>query len=345
MLGKAFRWGRADGHARLRSGSYLKLTALYWGLLLVAALFRSLVAALLLVAVTVWRTRFKYRWARGIGKYLLIPAAHLSQHLTQSLGWVTGLGPGGVIEVSRRRLRRLRPTPSAPVRTDPLTGNGSVVVIAAVPLHDVGGGSRGSQIAQELASRGYHVVYVYRYDADESVDLGLRFVHPLLEEYRFDAFDVNGFLARLGIDPKIAICELPHRDHLAPLQILGRHGYRVVYDLIDDWADPALGGWWYKPEVEAEIIGLAEACTASAQSLVEKLSRRTDRVVVEVANAVNTRIFDGGSRPVPSDLPAGEGPVFEYHGSLYGNWFDWGALASVAEAFPHARLVLIGDEK
>ncbi|NNC93833.1 MAG: glycosyltransferase [Acidimicrobiia bacterium] len=36
--------------------------------------------------------------------------------------------------------------------------------------------------------------------------------------------------------------------------------------------------------------------------------------------------------------------MLSYHGSLYGDWFDWEALRSVAEAFPDARVQVIGDE-
>jgi hypothetical protein len=39
----------------------------------------------------------------------------------------------------------------------------AVVVMAAVPLHDIGGGSRAAQIAFELVRRGYHVIYVFGY--------------------------------------------------------------------------------------------------------------------------------------------------------------------------------------
>ena len=34
-----------------------------------------------------------------------------------------------------------------------------------------------------------------------------------------------------------------------------------------------------------------------------------------------------------------------YHGSLYGDWFDWESLRRVAEVNPEAAIVLIGDDK
>ncbi|HKZ19044.1 MAG TPA: hypothetical protein VJQ57_02930, partial [Acidimicrobiia bacterium] len=116
----------------------------------------------------------------------------------------------------------------------------------------------------------------------------------------------------------------------------------VVYDLIDDWSDSALGGSWYQARVESALIDRADHLIASAPSLVKSLEARAGRQVTLVPNAVNARLFDyrrTWSRP--TDLP--DGPIFEYHGSLYGDWFDWKAVGRVAEAFPDASVVLVGD--
>jgi glycosyltransferase involved in cell wall biosynthesis len=229
-------------------------------------------------------------------------------------------------------------------RKDPIMGAGSLVVLAAVPIHDVGGGSRGSQIAQEAVSRNMHVTYVSRFDAAESVDLGLRFIHPRLEEMGIGDFDAEAFLVRDPQGPRIALVEFPHRDYKPIVEALWNNGFRIVYDLIDDWDDATLGGWWYDHEFVEWLVAHTHVLTASAPSLVRSLRETTGRDVIEVPNGVNARIFDiDAQRPVPRDLPAGDGPLFEYHGSLYGNWFDWSAVAGIARAFPEARIVLIGD--
>ena len=51
----------------------------------------------------------------------------------------------------------------------------AVVILAAVPLHDIGGGSRAAQFAFALLSSGFHVTYVAMHGTQESVDLGLRY--------------------------------------------------------------------------------------------------------------------------------------------------------------------------
>lgn len=462
MAVKARSWGEADGINRVRTGAYLRVILAYWLTPLVAlmvALWRPLWGLAILVAflgLVAYRTRFKFRWVPGAGKWLLVPLAHIRQQLAQSHGWLEGFGVSNLIgKVAGRALRPIRrllpdsmfatvagerravrhnvdviveaakvsrwledtpdtyrvgdvtPRPGisivqgaverrpglepviAPVavslaedlkaeldaeipkdpaaayamlrqsghryylrpspggqsfRRDRIAGSASLVVLAAVPLHDVGGGSRAAQIAQEAASRGVHVTYISRFDAAETVDLGLRFIHPELEETSLDDFDIEAYLSRDPAHPRLVVVEFPHRDYRPILEGLGAAGFRVIYDVIDDWSDQTLGGWWYDRPFAEWLIARANALTASAPVLVRSLREQSGRDVVEVPNGVNARAFGGrADYPIPPDLPSGDGPVFEYHGSLYGDWFDWPALTRVAEAFPQARIVLIGD--
>jgi glycosyltransferase involved in cell wall biosynthesis len=239
------------------------------------------------------------------------------------------------------------PPTGAPVsRTDPIShAAGSAVVLALVPMHDIGGGSRGAQLALELLRQGWHVTYVAAYGTAESQDLGLRFVHPDLEQHRAGDLDVAALVRRVQVDERLLICEAPLPGYLEPARWLGQAGYRVVYDLIDDWTAPSLGGDWYDEAVERAFTELADVLAGSAPDLVERLEKAMPgRPVLLVPNAVNADIFGGGPGAEPDDLPPGDGPLLGYHGSLYGDWFDWEALRGVAEAFPDARVVVIGDE-
>ncbi len=235
-------------------------------------------------------------------------------------------------------------------RRDAIGDPGSVVILGAVPLHDVGGGSRGAQLAHEFLSRGYHVVYAHMFDAGESTDLGLRYVHPNLETVPARATDsplddlLDRLIGRLRTENRLVLAEIPHLSYLPAVRRLRGEGFTIIYDLIDDWADPALGVWGFSPKGERALVVGADHLIASAALLVEDLERRARRPVTLVPNAVNARLFTSGEHPRPDDWPSGEGPVFEYHGSLYGDWFDWGALASVGTAFPQARIIIIGDE-
>lgn len=262
--------------------------------------------------------------------------------------------PGGDLAGFIARLRaaghRLAvvPTGEAPrstARLDPIEGRGSVVILAPVPLHDVGGGFRGAQMAFELCRRGFHVAYVARYRSSHSVDLGLRFVHPRLEEYWFEQFDAARFAARVTDVIRLVLVQIPSKEVWVATEQLLSGGFHLIYDLIDDWSDPALGLGWWDAEGEQRFVDAAETLVGSAPALVERLDRLSGgRPATLIPNGVDPGLFTRQSNDPPDDLPDGEGPLFSYHGSLYGDWFDWAALRGVAAAYPEGRVMIIGDE-
>jgi hypothetical protein len=226
-------------------------------------------------------------------------------------------------------------------RSDPITRS-PVVLLSAVPIHDIGGGSRSTQIALEMVRQGYHVTVVALYEAQESVDLGLRFIHPNLEQARVERFDPVEMQKRVS-GAGLVVVEAPAPPLISHAKALKAGGWEVVYDIIDDWSDPALGGEWYRPETEGDLIRLADRLTASATDLVRR-AESMGKSATFVPNAVNVGVFGGDLPPRPSDMPE-ESIVIGYHGSLYGDWFDWDSLRRVAEANPRSAVVLIGDDK
>ena len=227
------------------------------------------------------------------------------------------------------------------VRTDHVART-PVVILAAVPLHDIGGGSRSTQLTLEMVRQGYHVTLVSLYEAQESVDLGLRYIHPNLEQARVERFDPGALLNRVT-SAGLVLVEAPATPLVSHAKALQTAGWEMVYDMIDDWSDPALGGDWYRREVERELVASADRVSASAPDLVRRVGA-IGREAVLVPNAVNVAVFGAELPPRPADLPQAE-TIIGYHGSLYGEWFDWESLRRVAEANPRAAVVLIGDDK
>jgi len=262
-------------------------------------------------------------------------------------------GPGALPALLDRfratgRCYALVPVPAKPIvaqRSDPIAAP-AVVILSAVPMHDVGGGSRGAQMAVELLRRGYHVTFAALFAADESIDLGLRYIHPQLEQPRMTDFDPAHLAARVGDQRGVVLVEVPAEQSAAAADGLAGAGFSIVYDLIDDWSDPGLGGPWYRADMEQRIIGEADLVVASAGDLGHRLESGFGVApgVTIVPNAVSPSLFAGRREPPPDDLPSGAGPVLGYHGSLYGEWFDWTALGRLAGDRPDARIVLIGDD-
>jgi glycosyltransferase involved in cell wall biosynthesis len=271
-----------------------------------------------------------------------LPAARLLSRTDIAAAVMGELAPPRLRDAGHRiGLVPVLPAGAEARRTDPIAA-GPVVILAAVPMHDVGGGSRGAQLALELIRRGYHVTHVHLFPSYEEVDLGLRFIHPRLEQVRFDGFDTANLVERATAAGGVVILEVPAPEYAGPVSRLGEAGWETVYDIIDDWSDPALGGGWYDPSLERHFIGTADVVAASAPDLVGRAAEH-GRDAVLVPNAVNATVFAGEETARPADLP--EGRLIGYHGSLYGDWFDWDALAAVAWRDPQATVVLIGEAR
>lgn len=219
---------------------------------------------------------------------------------------------------------------------------GTCVIFSGVPIHDSGGGQRATQLALEFLDQGYRVVFLNQYPSYESRELHLPIQHPHLELNTVELFDVRAFLMTLDSPkPLLAIAEFPHPAFLPALESLKANGARIVYDLIDEWRS-SLGSDWYTESTERRYYEVSDLLVASAQTLADRLSAESQREVVLAPNAVNLRMFHRGEYPKPVDMVTGSLTV-TYVGALWGEWFDWEQLISLAEAYPKASVVVIGD--
>ena len=223
---------------------------------------------------------------------------------------------------------------------------GIFFILAGVPIHDTGGGSRGAQVAFELLRQNFFVVYIHKYGSNEGVNLGLSFHHPSLLNYSLDQFPWNQFEKEyrelLNIQPVGVLIEFALIDFLPLISNLKSFNAKVCYDLLDKW-DSQLGAAWYKESIENQVVFASDVLIATATNLVEDLEARSNRPVQLVPNAVNLRLFNNHHRYTkPEDLPGSE-LVITYIGALWGEWFDWDLLIDVARSYPEAAIMVIGD--
>jgi glycosyltransferase involved in cell wall biosynthesis len=223
---------------------------------------------------------------------------------------------------------------------------GFFLILAGVPIDDTGGGARCTQIALELLRQGYAVFYINKFPKYESVDLDLTIYHPNLftaplAHFRWEAFQRN-YRHLLASNTLAALLEFPLKDFLPIVKGVRSLGGVVIYDLLDDW-NTSLGGDWYSLDTEKAIIAASQVLVATETSLLERLEKLSQRRVAFLPNAVNSLLFDPHKDyPRPDDFPDGDWAVI-YIGALWGQWFDWELLDSIAQAYPEASVVVIGD--
>ena len=332
-------WAVGDGESGVRAAVYgrclVKLAYLYLAAGVVAVAVASALAGWSAMAqivlagaalvTLVGGVPSLRRWMRG-GRSLFWAALGLH---ARSVGYLRGL--------------RNRPTVAAKKHAGI---PGIRFVLGGVPIDDAGGGQRGAQIAKEWLRRGHLVVFIHRFPKNESVDLRIATRHPRLHHWSTEQFDWDAFRWEYGDllkeKPVLAIVEFPLPEFVSLARSLRQAGATVVYDRIDAWDTP-LGAEWYSRRVENQIIEASDLLVATAPSLVRDLEAASGRKVLYIPNAVDSSLFDPTiPHELPSDLPASR-PVFLYVGSLWGDWFDWDLLLRVADDFPDASVVVIGD--
>ncbi len=117
----------------------------------------------------------------------------------------------------------------------------------------------------------------------------------------------------------------------------------VVYHVVDEFAafsDASI----HVASLETELLRKADLVLASSEKLLEsksKLNPRTRLVRHGVDHAHFARALDPAT-PVPDDLARLPKPVAGFFG-LIADWIDLELVRAVADAFPSASVVLLGD--
>jgi glycosyltransferase involved in cell wall biosynthesis len=333
-------WSLGDGEVGMNTGYYWLLARRY-GL---AAAILAFGFALALASLLSGQSMLLFLWLLLAGGAILFAGVRLAQRKIP-LQYVF-LETGGQLAQLAGFWQGVRNRP----RVDAARQQGlkaAFVVLAAVPLTDTGGGARSAQIARELAWQQFQVFYLHKHPSYESIDLGLSICNLNLIPSRSGGMSGRKILAALS--PALrekhfsVLVELPDPSFVPILEELKAHGATITYDLLDDWST-SLGGDWYSPQVEDQIIQLSDSLIATTPGLAERMSIRSGKPVRLIPNAVSLRLFDPArTYDRPADLPGGARPIALYSGALWGDWFDWPLLLALARNSPQVDFVMIGD--
>jgi len=336
---KLYDWSIGSGEAGITSRSYrwmlrkivpvfillwLALIAVLIALIVGDGLFWGIIGVVIILGGVIWailldkqQTTLKYELTL------------LSTYIPQLLGWFRGILNRPFVD--QRRMQQTK---------------GVLFILSGVPIDDTGGGARCTQIALEFLRRNWLVVFINKFPKYETSDLDLDIRHPNLITESVEKFSLHHFGQRSGdmLAEKrgIGLIEFPLKDYISLTQDLHALGFHMIYDLLDDW-QTSLGATWYSPEVEQEIVDIASSVIATAPALVMHLQKMTSKPVLLLPNAVNSYLFNPERNYLrPADLPSAAW-VAIYVGALWGEWFDWELLVKVAQTYPEAAVVVVGD--
>ncbi len=339
-LEKIYWWSRGDGESGVHARYYWRyLQQLSVWLVFSVLVVTGMIAVLVfrLAPILLWVILLCLAWLGVLGGISLKEKLPLHRTLQKGLGHVAQVlgflkGARNSKEVDRTR------------KNDVV---GVFFILSGVPLDDSGGGARGAQIAQELLRLGWGVVFLHKFERDETRNLQLHGLHPHLFQSSIEQFNLQEFKGKypdlLKNKPVRVLVEFALPDYLSlSMQLLEEHSASVAYDLLDDWHS-SLGGKWYSPDIEQQVILTSTHLVATLPKLAERLEKISARRPLLLPNAVNTRLFNlTVNYPRPVDLPGGR-RILLYVGALWGDWFDWDLLGCLADSNPEAQVALIGD--
>jgi len=207
--------------------------------------------------------------------------------------------------------------------------------------------TRCMMFARELASVGIPVIYVYyrfkggrefaSYEGGYLLQMPNDFFHRWI-----------GSIAALDTTAeRLFICSIPDAPSVREIELFRYHGWKVIYEVRDDWEElqKSGGGKWYNIEYERLCCRQADFVTTVSISLKDKMilmGAHPDRTFL-IPNGLG-RNFLENARPSFEQRRAGYhgNGTIGYFGSLTERWFDWHLLLTTASRRPDLKFEIIG---
>ncbi|MGL4738261.1 MAG: hypothetical protein ACRCW2_12495 [Cellulosilyticaceae bacterium] len=198
-------------------------------------------------------------------------------------------------------------------------------------------GNRPIRLALEFQSKGIPVLYSYwRWSVREecpAYEGGILYELPI--DYAMK-YMMEIIKAPIPQKYKTFIFEFPYPLASKYLEIFKFYGWKVIYDIRDDWEEfhKVAQAKWYQKAHEIYAIECADCVVAVSKRLTEKFINDTDKDIILLPNALDPSF--GGQQIRQKRTKIG------YVGHLTASWFDWDALVTIARALPHYTFEIIG---
>lgn len=221
----------------------------------------------------------------------------------------------------------------------------NIFIFGTVPYFDVGGGQRSSQFAKIFNRMGYSVYYIYAYECSETNIPMLSIpatYHKYVKESDYD--EISEYVK----EDDIFIFEAPIKTFEKYLGLAILNKCKIVYENIDNW-ETSLGNLFFSENTLKLMLNYADMIISTSKKLVQQTEEYVKKYctiskpVYYLANAVDDELFEPRKQyEKPYDLITGNKTLL-YYGSLWGEWFDWDIIKSIANSNEKISINLIGD--
>jgi len=136
-------------------------------------------------------------------------------------------------------------------------------------------------------------------------------------------------LGELRAEPRLFVAEFPHPDFLKAAIRLRREGFRILYDIIDEWEAFHCAGQaiWYEKQIEESFVVNANFITAVSQPLIEKFNGLRKDISL-IPNGFDPAVL-GEHQNVAQRNFSQQEIKLGYFGHLTPSWFDWNFLKEI----------------
>ena len=220
-----------------------------------------------------------------------------------------------------------------------------IFIFGTVPYFDVGGGQRSSQLSKIFNKMGFSVYYIYAYECSENdipiIQMPITY-HKWVDKVNYDE------LEEAVQKDDIFIFEAPIKKFNKYIALAKFKSAKIVYENIDNW-ETSLGSMFFDRETLKAMLNNSDMIVSTAKKLVEQTEKYVEeycekkKKVYYLANAVDDELFEPRKKyEKPDDLVTGTKTLL-YYGSLWGEWFDWDIIETIAKHDENIAINLIGD--
>jgi glycosyltransferase involved in cell wall biosynthesis len=199
-------------------------------------------------------------------------------------------------------------------------------------------------LSKQFSKLGYSVLFVsWQWSADEVIPSSYEEVYPKIFQIpMYDFLDLYKNIHYFSKE-KILYISFPVKIFIPLMRELRKWGFKIVYDIMDDWDGFAEveQAPWYEKEAEERIILEADFVFAVKKNLSEKFSYLRKDIYV-LGNAYDEEILGFEAKFIAGTMVDDNMVTVGYYGWLNEGRFDWNFVFDVAESFKEIRIQLIG---
>ena len=197
-----------------------------------------------------------------------------------------------------------------------------------------------------LAREGWGVIYVaWRWNEAEEIPIGKE-VYPNIFQLPVDIFLKNTELfAQIQSSQKYFIVEFPYPGFFRSALQLRRHGFKLIYEIIDEWEEFHKVGQalWFNKAFENAFVINANIVTAVTSPLIEKFSGLRQGIHLS-PNGYTPALLGKAYRNIARrDQMKKDQIHLGYFGHLTESWFDWDFLLGVLDLARQRKFKLFVD--